>query len=161
MDTHVRSWPVGILALSALFGCAAPAVQLSDARPAGTPESTIERAQVPRASPAAETPRAAIASPESVRGVIAPSGASGGSLDRDTLVARAVSDASTRTGLAVDAIRVVQVDQREWSSSALGCEQPGLGYAQVITPGHLIVLDAGGRMLEYHTDHDRVELCPR
>jgi hypothetical protein len=33
-------------------------------------------------------------------------------------------------------------------------------YAQVITPGYLIVLQAAGRTLEYHTDSGRrVELC--
>jgi hypothetical protein len=34
-----------------------------------------------------------------------------------------------------------------------------MGYAQAITPGYLIVAEAAGQQLEYHTDHAQVVLC--
>jgi hypothetical protein len=34
-----------------------------------------------------------------------------------------------------------------------------MGYAQAITPGFLIVVEARGRRLDYHTDHAQIVLC--
>lgn len=74
---------------------------------------------------------------------------------------RAVDDAARRTGQTPSAVRVVQVEARQWRDASLGCPQPGRMYAQVLTPGYLIVLEAGGQRLEYHADSGRrVELCP-
>jgi hypothetical protein len=57
-------------------------------------------------------------------------------------------------------VRLIRVEAREWSDASLGCPKPGQMYAQVITPGYLVVLEAGGQRLEYHTDAGRrVELC--
>ena len=36
--------------------------------------------------------------------------------------------------------------------SGLGCPQPGMMYAQFITPGYRMVLEVGGELHEYHTD---------
>ncbi|MDX1408310.1 MAG: hypothetical protein R3330_09255, partial [Saprospiraceae bacterium] len=38
-----------------------------------------------------------------------------------------------------------------WPDSSLGCPQKGMVYADVLTPGYLIVLSADGREYEYHT----------
>jgi hypothetical protein len=52
------------------------------------------------------------------------------------------------------------VEPAEWPDGGLGCPQPGGFYAQVITPGWLIEVRAGGKTLEYHTDSgDHVVLC--
>lgn len=73
---------------------------------------------------------------------------------------QAVDDAAGRTGVDPSAVQVVSVQAREWSDTSLGCPKPGMFYAQVITPGYLILLEAGGQRLEYHTDAGRrVELC--
>ena len=48
----------------------------------------------------------------------------------------------------------------EWSDASLGCPQEGFMYAQVITPGYLIILEAQGEQYEYHTDQTtNVVLC--
>jgi hypothetical protein len=77
------------------------------------------------------------------------------------LVAQAVQDLSTRTGLAEEEIRVVSAEPTVWSDASLGCPQPGMRYAQVPQDGALIELEAGGRTYRYHTGGDRVEpfLC--
>ncbi len=39
-----------------------------------------------------------------------------------------------------------------WPDSSLGCPQPGLEYAQVLTPGYQILLSYQGVESEYHSD---------
>lgn len=55
-------------------------------------------------------------------------------------------------GVATDAIEVTRVEKREWPDASLGCPRPGHAYAEVITPGYLIVVEAMGEHREYHTD---------
>jgi len=74
-------------------------------------------------------------------------------------VALAIADASQRTGLDSSAIRIVSVTPHEWPDRSLGCPKPGIGYAQVITPGYLIILQAGDQQLEYHSDQAQVVFC--
>lgn len=77
----------------------------------------------------------------------------------EPLVALAIADASRRTGAAPTDVRIVRTEAREWPDRSLGCPRPGMGYAQAITPGYLIVAEAGGQQLAYHTDHAQVVLC--
>lgn len=79
----------------------------------------------------------------------------------DALVAQASADAARRAGVAASGVRVVRVEPREWPDRSLGCPKPGMGYAQAITPGYLIVLEAAGRSFEYHTDQTQAVLCER
>lgn len=73
-------------------------------------------------------------------------------------------DAASRLGVPASQLSVVRVEARQWSDSSLGCPQPGLLYAQVITPGYLVLVGGGGRQpLEFHTDArgTRVVECTR
>ena len=68
--------------------------------------------------------------------------------------------AATRLGVAAGQLSVERVEAREWGDSSLGCPQPGMMYAQVITPGYLIVVAGGGKRLEFHTDaRGRAVMC--
>ncbi|MBI3176387.1 MAG: hypothetical protein HYZ35_00205 [Chloroflexi bacterium] len=62
----------------------------------------------------------------------------------------AVDDLAQR--LAVDPAQIGFVDFRDitWPDSSLGCPQPGMAYAQVLTDGYLIQLSVGKRLFEYH-----------
>ncbi|HEX2325676.1 MAG TPA: hypothetical protein VHQ00_09770 [Chloroflexota bacterium] len=76
------------------------------------------------------------------------------------LLASVRADAARRAGVAEGEVRVVRSEGREWPDGGLGCPRPGEFYIQVITPGYLIVLQAGGRQYEYHTDSgQRFTLC--
>jgi hypothetical protein len=57
-------------------------------------------------------------------------------------------------GVGVSAVTVVSVTATEWPDSCLGLSLPGVGCAEVITPGYLIVLEANGRTHEYHSNFD-------
>ena len=67
-------------------------------------------------------------------------------------LAAAVEGLSEHTGLPPDRITLVSMETVEWRDSSLGCPQEGFMYAQVITPGYRIVLEADGQEYVYHTD---------
>jgi len=52
---------------------------------------------------------------------------------------------------SAESVQVVSVEAVDWSDSSLGCPKAGMMYAQVITPGHKIVLESGGRSYEFHS----------
>lgn len=75
-------------------------------------------------------------------------------------MAAARNDLARREGIQPGQIGVATVVDVQWPSTALGCPQPGMAYAQVITDGFRIVLTAGGKQYEYHSDRgSRVVLC--
>lgn len=76
-----------------------------------------------------------------------------------TLQALAVADLASRLGIPESAITVRTVESVEWPDASLGCPRPGMMYAQVITPGYRIVLEADGKRYEYHTSRTHVMLC--
>lgn len=71
------------------------------------------------------------------------------SADRDTppevAARRAVAEA---LGTAPDAVTVISVEPREFADASLGCPQPGMAYAQVLTPGWQVVVEAEGRRFD-------------
>ena len=72
----------------------------------------------------------------------------------------AIEDLSLRLGILDEQILMLSADEIQWNDSALGCPMPGIVYAQVISPGYLLVLEALGEKYEYHTDTDvRLVLC--
>ena len=75
-------------------------------------------------------------------------------------VAKCTSDLAARLGVASDAIRVGGICGAAWPSAALGSPRPGTDYAEVVTDGFVVLLVAGSRAYEYHTDTgDAFVLC--
>ncbi|MEZ4711027.1 MAG: hypothetical protein R3A44_27765 [Caldilineaceae bacterium] len=74
------------------------------------------------------------------------------SQEEQALVQRASDDLAVELGVAADAIAFVEIEAVDWSDSSLGCPQPDMMYAQVITSGYRIVLEANGETYNYHTD---------
>ena len=76
------------------------------------------------------------------------------------LVRLAIEDLTRRLDVSPEGIIVVSVEAVQWSDTSLGCPLPGMMYAQVITPGFRVVLEAEGHTYRYHTDTRRhVILC--
>ena len=71
------------------------------------------------------------------------------------IVAQARENLSQRLGVGVDQVEPGEAQAVAWPDTSLGCPQPGMAYAQVITPGYRIVLTAGGKTYEYHADSQR------
>jgi hypothetical protein len=75
-------------------------------------------------------------------------------------VEAALRDAAPQAGVAPADLRVEQVQATEWRDASLGCPRAGAMYAQVLTPGFMIVISGGGKQFEYHADErGRVVLC--
>jgi hypothetical protein len=80
--------------------------------------------------------------------------------EAQAVVRLAEEDLAGRLGLEPDQIELVSVQAVEWSDTSLGCPQPGMMYAQVITPGYRVTLEAEGQTYDYHTNQsDHVVLC--
>lgn len=78
----------------------------------------------------------------------------------EEVVRLAREDLAQKLDLAAETIRLVSCEAVEWRDASLGCPQPGMMYAQVITPGFRVVLEAERKRYEYHTDRSRiVVLC--
>ncbi len=63
----------------------------------------------------------------------------------------AVNDLSQQLGVPVDEIEVCDVCTVDWPDSSLGCPEPGMMYAQMVQPGHLIRLSVDGQTYFYHS----------
>ncbi|HEU65152.1 MAG TPA: hypothetical protein ENN57_00615 [Chloroflexi bacterium] len=75
-------------------------------------------------------------------------------------VEQAKEDLANRKGVDKEHVTVVAVKAVNWPDTSLGCPEPGMVYAQVITPGYRILLSYGGQTYEYHSDQgDRVVYC--
>jgi len=55
-------------------------------------------------------------------------------------------------GVSPESVQVITIEPRDWPDSSLGCPQPDMLYAQVITPGYLVLVEVSGKRMEYHTD---------
>jgi hypothetical protein len=82
-----------------------------------------------------------------------------------TFVPRAIiekikADLAQKFGVNADKIRVVEARAITWQDASLGCPQPDMAYAQVITPGYWFLLEANGQSYPYHTDqNEQIVLC--
>lgn len=70
----------------------------------------------------------------------------------DLATAAASSDLQRRLGLDDTDILLEEIAYAEWPDSCLAAAVAGEACDQAITPGFVIVLEAGGEQYEYHTD---------
>jgi hypothetical protein len=75
------------------------------------------------------------------------------------IVQLAKDDLARKLSVAPEAIMVVSIDAVNWPDASLGCPEPGMIYAQVITPGFLVVLESADQTYKYHSGADRIVLC--
>jgi hypothetical protein len=146
-------------------------VEAPEATATGLPTEISVPATEPAnaAEPAATGLPAEIVMPESPVSPVAPSVAEPAVVPNqpaqpvpgsEATLAAAIADLLKQTGIPADQISVDSVKAMEWPDASLGCPQEGMMYAQMITPGFLIVLTAQGQTYEYHTDQKAtVVLC--
>ncbi len=80
--------------------------------------------------------------------------------DLDSLVMLAKFDLTLKTGIDIDKIETESTEEFNFSDASLGVAEPGADYAQVITPGYIIMLKADGMTYEYHASGERVVQVP-
>lgn len=68
------------------------------------------------------------------------------------LLAVIVADAAGRAGVASADVVVSMARAVQWPDASLGCPQPGMSYAQVVTAGYHVQVSAGGSVHDYRAD---------
>ena len=58
-----------------------------------------------------------------------------------------------------DDVRVISLEAREFGDPGLGCPEPGMSYAQVITPGHVAIVEAEGRRFDVRVAGSNGRIC--
>ena len=71
--------------------------------------------------------------------------------DYPPIVETVKKDLAEYLGVNLKDIKVVSVEEVEWSDSSLGVDRGGF-YLQVITPGYIVHLEHNGIVYKYHTD---------
>jgi hypothetical protein len=71
------------------------------------------------------------------------------------VVGKAKEDLSKQLNLDVKQITLLEAKAIDWPDAALGCPQPEMVYATVVTPGYWILLEADGKQYPYHTDRGK------
>ena len=78
----------------------------------------------------------------------------------EPLMKRAKEDLANCKGIDKEKIAVAVVKAVNWPDTGLGCPEPGMVYARVITRDYRILLSYDGKIYEYHSDQGgRVIYC--
>ena len=123
---------------------------LAACNPAGT-SNLPENTALP--IPAVEQTREAqtgTVSPSEEKSQMTPSLLTPESTNMQNLVEKAKEDLAQQLSIAITQISLVEARGVVWPDASLGCPQPGMAYAEVLTPGYLILLNAGSKEYEYH-----------
>ncbi|MEO8445358.1 MAG: hypothetical protein ABI567_10180 [Gammaproteobacteria bacterium] len=64
-------------------------------------------------------------------------------------------------GIEPTAVRVISSEPRDFPDGSLGCPQPGMAYAQVITPGFEVLVEADARRYDVRVAGTRGRICHR
>ncbi|HEY0641597.1 MAG TPA: hypothetical protein VGD67_28550 [Pseudonocardiaceae bacterium] len=95
--------------------------------------------------------------------LVPPSGPSGdpAAVVPADLLERVLADAASRAGVARAQVRATGASAQTWPNSALGCEEPGMAYLDVLTDGYQILVSAGGQNLDYRASGSTFKVCTR
>lgn len=80
--------------------------------------------------------------------------------DLESLVMLAKFDLTLKTGVDLEDIKTISVEQINFSDTSLGVPEPGVQYEAVVTPGLIIVLEAKGEEYEYRASGAKVIQVP-
>ncbi len=119
-----------ILALNMILTACQPSPAFDDVPPLSSPE-LVDASEEPASIPQVES-------------TFTPA--------QETAVQISKNNLSRRLDIGIDQITVVSVTDVTWSDTSLGCPQPGMAYAQVLTPGYMIQLEASGKTYTYQSD---------
>jgi hypothetical protein len=102
-------------------------------------------------SSSAITPTALVLPPQGASTPMSPNLPTPAASGLEDLIQKAKEDLARRLSISTNEINLVEARDVIWPDSSLGCPQKGMVYAQVLTPGYLILLEHGGNTFEYHT----------
>jgi len=71
---------------------------------------------------------------------------------RDTVIEKCKADLAQRAQVASADMKVIGTQDTVWPDGSLGCPEPGKMYTMALVPGYRVVLHAGDKDYEYHTN---------
>ena len=159
MRTH---WILLILLVSLTLGSCAPSQPQAGASPELPP---LESQETPTHPPldtllldiATPTPFVDPLSIPPTQGDVTPMIPSTPNLEK--LIAKATDALAQQLSIPASQISLIEATEVMWSNSSLGCPQEGMAYADVLTPGYLILLGYNGNTFEYHAGKDSIVTC--
>lgn len=80
--------------------------------------------------------------------------------DTESLIMLAKFDLTIKTGVDIENIVTKSIEETLFDDASLGIAEPGVTYEAVVTPGYIIMLEAGGDLYEYHASGARVVQVP-
>jgi len=81
--------------------------------------------------------------------------------DTESLIMLAKFDLTIKTGVDIENIITKSIEETLFDDASLGVADPGVTYEAVVTPGYIIMLEAGGDLYEFHASGARVVQVPK
>ncbi|MEO0615075.1 MAG: hypothetical protein AAFY69_02970 [Pseudomonadota bacterium] len=76
------------------------------------------------------------------------------------MATKAREDLAGQLGVTPEDIVIRDARRKRFDDASLECPEPGVSYPATPVEGYVIVLTHGRRLFSYHTDLERVVLCP-
>ena len=80
--------------------------------------------------------------------------------DVDSLVILAKFDLTIKTGVDIENIVTKSIKETLFDDASLGVPEAGVTYEAIVTPGYIIMLEAGGDLYEYRASGAKVVQVP-
>lgn len=74
------------------------------------------------------------------------------SVEEQAIADAAIQFVAGQLGIESEALHIQSVEAVQWPDASLGCPQPDMVYAAVITPGYLVIVERAGELYAVHTD---------
>lgn len=96
-------------------------------------------------------------------GATTPSSASAAPMQQQPASLASIEDMASsflagKLGVAPADLTFVRAEPTDWADASLGCPQPDVAYAQVITPGYKLTFDRDGANYVVHTNRDATQI---
>ena len=80
--------------------------------------------------------------------------------DTESLEILAKFDLTLKTGVDIENIVTKSIEETLFDDASLGVPEAGVTYDAIVTPGYIIMLEAGGDLYEYHASGAKVVQVP-
>ena len=80
--------------------------------------------------------------------------------DSESLIMLAKFDLTLKTGVDIENIVTKSLEETLFDDASLGVPEAGVTYDAIVTPGYIIMLEAGGNLYEYRASGAKVIQVP-